>query len=418
MKILLYGINFAPELTGTGKYSGEMAQWLANNGHVVDVVTAPPYYPQWRVAPGFSAWKFERTAMADTDERVQILRCPLWVPRKVTSLTRLLHLASFALSSSLGLLWGLSRKPDLVFVVVPTLLQVPQAFVLSRLAGVPNWLHVQDFEVDAALDMGLVAGGAGRGGFLRRSAWWFESFWMRRFDRVSTITPSMVKRLIVKGVEQDKVVELPNWVSLDGIFPISRADSMRAELGIGDDQIVVLYSGNMGEKQGLDMVVDAAARLDGHPSIRFVLAGTGAARKRLQRAAAHLRNITWLPLQPIEKLNALLGTADIHVLPQRADAADLVMPSKLTGMLASGRAIVGTAAADTQLGDVLDKVGVRVEPENLDALVQALSALADDPQRRHELGMRGRRHAEETLDQHVILRRFIQEVASVKEVLV
>lgn len=418
MKILIYGINFFPELTGTGKYSGEMAEWLARHGHAVDVVTAPPYYPEWRVAPGFSPRRFERGTMPHTDGRVQILRCPLWVPRRVTSISRLFHLASFALSSTAGLIWGLARKPDLIFVVVPTLLQVPQAFMLSRLAGVPNWLHVQDFEIDAALDMGMVAGGGGRGGFLRRSAWWCESFWMRRFDRVSTITPSMVQRLLIKGIHPDKVVELPNWVSLDGIFPIPRSASMRGELGLRDDEVVVLYSGNMGEKQGLDIVVEAAAKLvDAAPHIRFVLAGTGAARYRLQRAAAHLGNITWLPLQPLEKLNALLGAADIHILPQRADAADLVMPSKLTGMLASGRAIVGTAAADTQLGNVLDKVGERVEPEDLKALVQALTTLAEDHVRRDELGQRGRLYAEETLDKNAILKRFLQEITGVNEAL-
>ncbi|MDE2402308.1 MAG: glycosyltransferase WbuB [Burkholderiales bacterium] len=412
MKVLLYGINFSPELTGTGKYSGEMAEWLARHGHAVDVVTAPPYYPQWRVSEGFSAWKYQRHEMPDTNGQVQILRCPLWVPRKVTGAARLMHLASFAVSSTFGLIWGLARKPDLVFVVVPTLMQTPQAVVLSKLAGAPNWLHVQDFEVDAALDMHMVKGAAESGGLLRRMSWWLESYWMRRFDRVSSITPAMVKRLLVKGVEADRVVELPNWVSLDSVFPISRAESMRHELGIADDQVVVLYSGNMGEKQGLDLLVEAAERLRHEPTIRFVLAGTGAARARLEKAAVSLGNVTWLPLQPIEKLNALLGSADVHVLPQRADAADLVMPSKLTGMLASGRAIVGTAALDTQLGGILSKVGVRVEPGDADGLAQALKALAQDPARREELGQKGRRFAEETLDKNAILRQFLQDATA------
>jgi len=413
VKVLLYGINFHPELTGIGKYSGEMAEWLAKHGHSVDVVTAPPYYPEWRVSEGFSAWKYHRSEMPDTKGHVQILRCPLWVPRNVTGAARLLHLASFATSSFFGLIWGLARKPDLVFVVVPTLMQTPQAVVLSKLAGVPTWLHVQDFEVDAALDMGMVRGAAESGGFVRRMSWWLESFWMQRFDRVSSITPSMVNRLLIKGVEVDRIIELPNWVSLDAVFPIPQAESMRSELGITDDQVVVLYSGNMGEKQGLDLVVEAAERLRHEPSIRFVLAGTGAARARLEKAAASLGNVTWLPLQPLDKLNALLGSADVHVLPQRADAADLVMPSKLTGMLASGRAVVGTAAMGTQLGSVLNKVGVRVEPGDADGLAQAVKALAQDPARCNELGQKGRRFAEETLDKNAILRQFLKDAAAV-----
>lgn len=412
MKVLLYGINFYPELTGIGKYSGEMAEWLARHGHTVDVVTAPPYYPEWRVSDGFAAWRYQRDEMPETKGQVQILRCPLWVPKRVTGAGRLFHLASFAISSTVGLIWGLARKPDLVFVVVPTLMQAPQAVVLSKLAGTPSWLHVQDFEVDAALDMGMVRGAAEHGGFVRRASWWLESFWMQRFDRVSSIAPAMVNRLLIKGVEADRIIELPNWVSLDGIFPIPRAESMRSELGISDDQVVVLYSGNMGEKQGLDLVVEAAERLRDEPAIRFVLAGTGAARARLEKAAASLGNVTWLPLQPLDKLNALLGSADVHVLPQRADAADLVMPSKLTGMLASGRAIVGTAALGTQLGGVLNKVGVRVEPGDADGLAQALKALAQDPARRDALGQKGRRFAEETLDKNAILRQFLKDAAA------
>ncbi|MDO9238271.1 MAG: glycosyltransferase WbuB [Aquabacterium sp.] len=415
MKVLLYGINFHPELTGIGKYSGEMAHWLAQNGHTVDVVTAPPYYPEWQVAKGFSAWKYQRSSMPDTGGQVQVLRCPLWVPGQVTGLSRVLHLASFAFSSTLGLIWGLTRQPDLVLVVIPTLLQTPQALLLSKLAGVPTWLHVQDFEIDAALDMGMVKGAAEHGGVMRRTAWWLETFLMRRFDRVSSISSAMVKRLLIKGVPANRVVDLPNWVSLDGVYPIPRAQSLRQELGITDDQVVVLYAGNMGEKQGLDLVIEAAERLHHVPSIRFVLAGTGAARARLEQVAAHLSNVMWLPLQPIEKLNALLGTADIHVLPQRGDAADLVMPSKLTGMLASGRAIVGTAALDTQLGGVLDKIGVRVEAGDTTALAEAIQALAQDPERREVLGKAGRRFAEDTLDKDAILNQFLRNAAMLQE---
>jgi colanic acid biosynthesis glycosyl transferase WcaI len=415
VKILLYGINFHPELTGTGKYSGEMADWLAAQGHEVDVVTAPPYYPQWRVAEGYSGKRFVREALAGSEGRVQILRCPLWVPKNVTGKSRLLHLATFAASSNFGLLWGLWRKPDLIFVVAPTLFQAPMAIFWSRLAGVPAWLHIQDFEVDAALEMGLVRGAQNRTGRVRRVAWAIETFVLRRFNWVSSISDAMVGKLHRKGVELDRVVHLPNWVSLDGIFPIPKSQTLRAELGIADDEVVVLYSGNMGEKQGLDLVVEAAELLKDHPKLRFVLAGTGSARARLEAAAAHLSNVMWLPLQPIEKLNALLGSADIHVLPQRADAADLVMPSKLTGMLASGRSIVGTAAPDTQLGRVLDQVGLRVEAGDSQALALGIKSLAGDAQRRDELGATGRQFAEQTLDKEAILTRFVATVQ--KEVL-
>ena len=344
MKVLLYGINFYPELTGIGKYSGEMAVWLAAQGHEVDVVTAPPYYPQWQVGEGYSAWWYRLESCPETGERLRVLRCPLWIPGTVNGITRLLHLGSFAISSFFGLMWGLARRPDVMLVVIPTLFQTPHSLLLAKLAGVPAWLHVQDFEVDAALDMGLIGASGGRKvGLVKSVALKIESFLMRRFDRVSSISHAMVERLLHKGVAPERVIEFPNWVDVSDIHPIQPRQSMRHELGIADDVTVVMYSGNMGEKQGLDVLIDAARLLRRAPSIQFILAGSGSAEERLKAGAADLPNVVWLPLQPKEKLNAFLGTADIHILPQRADAADLVMPSKLTGMLSSGRAVIGTA---------------------------------------------------------------------------
>lgn len=410
MKILQYGINFHPELTGTGKYTGEMARWLSQLGHEVDVVTAPPYYPDWKVAQGYSAGRYKREIMPRTNGRVQIMRCPLWVPGEVTGASRLLHLASFAASSVVGLTWAFARKPDMLFLVAPTFFQVPFALLYAKLTGTPCWLHIQDFEVDAALGMGIVKGGLSKASWPRRVAWGVESFFLKRFDRISTITPAMMKLLECKGVKSEQTVLLPNWVGLKHIQPLPREQSMRQELGIADDEVVVLYSGNMGEKQGLELLMEAAALLKDKPHIQFVLAGTGSARDRLEQASTELGNVRWLPLQPFERLGQFLAVADVHVLPQRADAADLVMPSKLTGMLASGRAIVGTATASTQLGKLLQDVGVRVEPGDAKAVARAIEFLAGRPETRAEMGRLARRHAEETLDQDHILNQFVREV--------
>lgn len=413
MKILIYGINFSPELTGTGKYTGEMARWLSEAGHEVDVVTAPPYYPQWRVQPGYSAVRYARETLALGGAEINVLRCPLWIPSTVSGTSRLFHLVSFAISSLAGLVWGMTRRPDLVFVVAPTFFQVPFALGVSKLWGVPSWLHIQDFEVDTAMNMGLVGGNSNRKGGLRRFAWSVESFLMKRFDRVSSITAAMTRLLARKGVSDDRIVLLPNWVSLKHIQPLGRDESLRAELAIPDEAVVVLYSGNMGEKQGLELIIEVAEILKSNPQVRFILAGTGSARDRLESTSKKLGNVTWLPLQPVERLNALLATADVHLLPQRADAADLVMPSKLTGMLASGRAIVGTAAAQTQLGLVLDDVGIRVEPGDAQGVASSILRLAADPDARLEHGQRGRRFAEETLDQDAILQQFLADLQEI-----
>lgn len=403
MKVLLYGLNYWPELTGVGKYSGEMAMWLARRGHDVHVVTAPPYYPDWRVGAGHSAARWTQQTWTDGAAAVHITRCPLWVPARQSTVRRLLHLVSFALSSLLPLWRALRRRPHVVVVPVPTLMVLPGALLFARLLGVRTWLHVQDFEIDAMFGLGLGGNGTGR---LRRWALAAESALLRRFDRASSITQSMVARLVAKGVDPGRCLEFPNWVDLSAVYPLAGPNAFRQELGLGADDVMVLYAGNMGEKQGMEVVIAAARALAVLPRLHFVLAGIGAARERLQRDAAGLPNVRWLPLQPLERLNELLNAADIHVLPQRADAADLVMPSKLTGMLASGRATVGTAARDTQLGQVLDQAGCRVNPGDSAALAAALQALAADAPLRADLGQRARAYAEQHLGLDAIMARF------------
>lgn len=384
MRILIVGINYAPELTGIGKYTGEMAGWLVAAGHEVRIVTAPPYYPEWRVADGYAAWRYSREVQAG----VSIWRCPIWVPARPSGLKRLLHLASFALSSLPVMACQLFWRADVILAIEPPLFCAPAAWACARLTGAKAWLHVQDFEVDAAFELGIL-----RAPWLRSIVSKLESWLMRRFDRVSTISPNMVQRLIQKKLATEKAVLFTNWVDIDAIFPLNAQSAMRQQLDIASESTVALYSGNMGEKQGLEIVLESAASLVGEQGIQFVLCGDGAVRQRLQQKYAGLPNVLWLPLQPLERLNDLLNMANIHLLPQRSGAEDLVMPSKLTGMLASGRPVVATATKGTQIAEVLLDCGVVVEPDNVEHFSSAILQLARDATRRAVLGAHAREYA-------------------------
>ena len=400
MKILLYGLNFAPELAGIGKFTGEMAEWLAARGHEVRVITAPPYYPSWKIDTGYDSLAYSREQWRG----VQVFRSPLWVPQQPGGLERLMHLASFAVSSLPVLLAQWRWKPEVVWVVEPSLMCAPAAAAFASLRGSGSWLHIQDYEVAAAFNLRLI-----RGKILRHAAEGSEAWLMRRFDRVSAISSRMVERAQTKGLAAEKVVHFPNWVDIGNIRPLPGPSPFRAELGLSDDALVALYSGNMGVKQGLETLADAARHLQDGSRITFVFGGNGSGRANLERRCAGLPNVRFLDLQPRERLNDWLGLADIHLLPQRANAAGLVMPSKLTGMLASGRPVLATAHAGTELERVVARdadCGLVVPPEDPAAMAQALRALAADPARRAELGANGRRYAERELDQDVILRRF------------
>lgn len=397
MKILVYGINFAPELTGIGKYSSEMAAWLREQGHDVRVVTAPPYYPQWAVHPGYRGGRYVRESW----QGLLVTRCPLWVPLRPSGAKRMLHLMSFAASSIPALLAHWRWRPDVVWLTEPPLFCAPAALAFSRATGAKSWLHIQDYEVDAAFALGLL-----KSARLQKVVLACERWLLRRFDRVSTISERMLDRARLKGVQADRLLSLPNWVDISAIRPLEAPSVYRGELGIPDDAIVALYSGNMGGKQGLEILAEAAAQLKDASFIHFVFCGNGPARADLMRRCADLPRVQFIDLQPMHRLSELLGLADIHLLPQRADAADLVMPSKLTGMLSSGRPVIATAHADTELGHVVAECGTLVDPENAKALADRILWLANQPVLRHEMGLRARDYAEKKLARGAVLRKF------------
>jgi colanic acid biosynthesis glycosyl transferase WcaI len=372
LRILIHGINYSPEQIGIGKYTGEMAVWLANRGHEVRMVTAPPYYPSWRVSSDYSAWRYQRECLSGVD----VWRCPLWVPLAPSGLKRVLHLLSFTLSSFPIMLRQIFWRPDIVMVIEPSLFCAPQALLTARLSGAKAWLHIQDFEVAAFFGLGFASSG-----FLKQCIIAIEGWLMRQFDRVSTISNTMVTRIAQLKVPKSRTSLFPNWVDTQHIRPQQAEQAPRSEWGFVDTQRIILYSGNMGKKQGLELILDTAAHFeDTHPEVIFLLAGEGAAKAELvaETEKRHLRNVVFKSLQPLKKLPALLSIADIHLVIQKRGVADAVMPSKLTGILAIGGFSIITADKHTELGQfVLTNPGIAelVDPENKDALIQTISSI-------------------------------------------
>lgn len=398
MKILIYGINFAPEPTGVGKYSGEMAAWLSAAGHQVRVVTAPPYYPSWKVGEGYRAWRHAR----EDWNGVGIWRSPLWVPSQPSGVTRVIHLCSFAFGSLPSLLRQIFWRPHVVCVVAPAFACAPGGWLTAKICRAKSWLHIQDFEVDAAFRMGLLKGEGAR-----RVVTTVERWVLRRFDRVSTISSRMMDLLNSKGIVGENAVHFPNWVDVSAITPLQRPSLYRQELNIPNDAVVALYSGSMAGKQGLELIPAAAREAERLiPNLYFVMCGDGVCKPDIERECKGLSNMRLLPLQPQERLGELLNLADIHLLPQHAEAADLVMPSKLTGMFSSGRPVLATANKGTELEIVVRDRGVVVPPDDLPAFLHALRKLVEAPARRVQLGIAARRYAEDHLARDRVLVAF------------
>lgn len=413
MRILLYGLNFAPEPVGIGKYSGELAAWLSKQGHQVRVITAPPYFPQWKLGLGHSDYRnrFQEEIL----EGAVVLRCPLWVPPRPSGLTRLLHLGSFALSSVVPLLAQWRWRPHVVITVAPAFFCAPGALLLGRLCGrrTYSWLHIQDFELDAAFELGLLKGQA-----IRRLAEGWERRTLRGFDRVSTISGAMLQRAVAKGVAAERAVLLPNWVNLAAIQPQGprqrASNPYRQELGIPEQALVLLYSGSMNKKQGLELLVAVIRELADVPNLVWLLAGEGPTKTELAAATAGMAQVRLLPLQPAERLHDWLNLADVHLLPQKAGAADLVLPSKLLGILASGRPVVASSPAGSELGQLAEQAGLRVEPDDGAGFAAALRQLIDNPALRQRLGQQGRQLAEQCYGQEAVLGQLQEQLLALQ----
>jgi colanic acid biosynthesis glycosyl transferase WcaI len=417
VKLFIYSLNYSPELTGIGKYNGEMSKWLVNNDVDVQVVTAKPYYPEWEVHADYSGFGYQ----SSNEGGVSVVRCPLYVPAQPSALKRIIHLASFALSSKFVLFKKtLSKKtrPDVIFVVQPTLFITPVGLLFAKLTGAKTVLHIQDYEVDAMLGLGIAC----KGSLIPRIAYGIESWLMRRFDVVSTISYSMMEKAKKKGVAIEKIMLFPNWADTNFVTPEVDGSVIRADWGFAEADKVVLYAGNMGVKQGLEMVLKAAAQYQDQSDIeffgevKFVFVGAGAHVDALAQQAVEMKlnNVVFKPLQAWEDVPAMLTMADVHLVVQKKGAADAVLPSKLTNILSAGGNSVVTAEADTELAQIAVKypgIYTLAEPENLDAFIYALDKeLVKAGRSNKSHNSIARDYAEQYLNKDAILSQFLDNM--------
>jgi len=405
MKILVYGINFSPELTGIGKYTGEWVHWLSAQNHECRVITTPPYYPAWKIGKGFSPFSFTK----EKQQNLIIYRCPLWVPQKPKIISRLVHLFSFTLSSFPVLMSQLAWKPDVIICIAPSFFCAPQAMLFSKLIRAKSWLHFQDFEICAMFGTGMLSSMQK----LNNMAHAVQSLFTRRFDRISTISHTMCNSAKKRKVSLDPVIFFPNWVDINFITPRANGITFRQKWGIDNNTKVVLYSGNLGKKQGLELIVEAAGRLTKEKSILFIIVGDGAHRSTLQKMVTRkkLPNIRFYPLQPYELLPDLLKFADIHLIIQKKGTGDSFLPSKLTSILSVGGHSIITAEKGTELHHIVKKhpgIGRVIPPKNPEFLAtEIVNLLADN---RSSYNAVARNYAETNLGKEAVLSRFEKEL--------
>jgi colanic acid biosynthesis glycosyl transferase WcaI len=404
-KILVIGINYLPEMIGCSRYTSDLVRFIAGADCRTEVVTAPPHYPGWEVQSPYRArsYKTERTG------NVTVIRCPIFTKRNGGGLWRMIAPMTFGVSSLPAILWRAIRfRPDVILCVFPTLFAAPAAVLARRLTGASLVYHVQDLEVDAAFAVGHL-----NAPWLHRVGLAFEWRMLGAADRVISISQRMCDRIAAKGVPSERISLVRNWVDTKQIHPRGDGAGFRRRHAVPADAFTVMYAGHVGAKQALEVLLDAARLCHATPRLSFIIAGDGPMKSPLMATYADLSNVVWLPLQPECELCDMLNAADVHVLPQRRSAADLVLPSKLGGMLASGKRLIIAADRGTELADLLDGAATLVPPEDPAALADAVMHAFDQPD--PDATLAARLSLAAALDRNVLLQQFQSLLTSTAE---
>ena len=405
MQLLVLCPHFSPDVAPTGVVMTEIATALVDRGHRLHVVTSLPWYLEHRVEP---EWRGRPVRHEETPWG-RITRVHPFPTDKGNIPARAVAFAGFTgLAAALAAVTP--RRPDAVLAMSPPLTLGLAGAAVARLRRAPFVFNIQDVFPDVAIEVGALTNPA-----VIRAASWVERVSYQAADAVTVLSEDLRDNLVAKlrghrRGSADKVRVIPNFIDTERIQPGDRDNPYRHQLDIGPDQTVVLYAGNVGFSQSLDLLVDSARRLHdaGRDDVVVVFNGGGAARADLERAAADLPNVRFAGMQPPERLPEVLAAGDIHTVPLKRGLAKASVPSKLYSILAAGRPVLASVDPGTEVARTVAQAGagVAVPPEDPDAFHSALLAMVEDPDGRRRMGAAGRRFVEAWASPSAVAERY------------
>ena len=400
--VLLIGLNYAPEPTGNAPYTTKLAEGLARLGHKVEVLTGYPHYPHWRVAEGYSGLSTEEMLNG-----VPVRRLRHSVPAVPRTLNRLIMELTFGLHSALRR-WG---QHDVVLVVSPGLFSSAFAVAKARLTGTPVAIWIQDL-----YSRGLEETGAG--GSTTRAMKWVESKILRACSGVTVIHGRFRDYVVDElSVPRRNVDVIRNWTHIQHNEEFDR-EAVRARLGWRSDETIALHAGNMGVKQGLENVVEAARLADAFDShVRFVLLGDGNRREALEVAGEGISSLSFLKPLSDREYSEALRAADVLIVNERPELREMSVPSKLTSYFATGLPVVAATHSESATADEIraSGAGIVVDPLRPSALLRGVERLRSTPEEAAGLGSAGPVYAASVLSESTAISAYSQWLASVRQ---
>ncbi|MDB4516435.1 glycosyltransferase family 4 protein [Crocinitomicaceae bacterium] len=377
----------------------ELAESLVDQGWDVTVITGFPNHPGGVVYDGYKKQLFQEQWMGN----VRIWRVFLHTSARRSYFSRILTFISFTLSSSLCLLFR--GKPDLVFAVLQPLSLGAILPLIARLKGARLVFNIQDLHPDAQINLGMI-----KNRLLIRLLKAVEQYSYRHADGLSVICDAFRDHCIGKGAEAGRIAVIRNWIDLDEIRPEPRINAFRSELGLADEDTVILFAGTIGLASGAEVMLDVAERLIDHRHIRIVFVGEGASLPAIRKdaRARGMDNLVFSPFQPRERLSEVQAIADISIVTIRPGSEQMSVPSKVLGYMAAARPVLAAAPTGSETARFISEsgAGIVVPPGDPEAIAAAILDLQGRPGEMQALGNRGRSYLEENLTRAHIGKRY------------
>nr|WP_321221275.1 WcaI family glycosyltransferase [uncultured Psychroserpens sp.] len=397
--VTIIGVNYAPEDSAIGLYTTQKAEYLVSKGYNVSVVTGFPYYPQWAIR---KEYKNKKRWYTETINDVKVYRYKQYVPSNPTFLKRIIHLLSFTFGNIINLFK--IAKPDYVICIVPFTSSILLGWFLKLRYKSKLWIHIQDFEFDAAIDSGLLNSNKS---FFIKGILWLEGALLNKADVISTISNGMLKKLNSK-VKNKKTYYLTNWLDTSKF----RVKTKQTHPYLNSEKFKILYSGNIGAKQDWDFFFKILDELNTINDIEVIIVGEGAEKEKVVEGLKQYNFVKHFNLVPYEELPVLLSSADMHFLFQKSDVIDTVMPSKLLGMMASSKPSIVTGNKNSEVATVYkDSQGGYYYSDNLiEQVVDCIKNLKENKALCTELGENAETYVVKNYSKQNILDRFIAEL--------
>ena len=381
MNLALVLPHFAPDTAPTGSVMTRIVEELGLRGHRIEVVTALPWYREHRIEPGYEG-RLVRREETPWGSVTRVHPFPAGDKRAIVR-----RAAAFGGFSMLGGLVGArGKRLDGVLALSPPLTLGVTGWTVARRRGAPFVFNVQDVFPDVAIGLGVIENPALVAAARRLERWCYA-----RADAVTVLSDDLRDNVALKTGRPEKVKVIPNFVDTEAIVPAERENAYRREHGLAG-KTVVMYAGNVGLSQPLDLVVEAAGALSHDDDVVFVVNGGGAGRAPLEAAARGLRNVVFVDAQPADRLAEVLAAADVHLVPLKRGLARASVPSKTYSILAAGRPLIASVDPGSEVARIVEDAGagVAVPPEDPEAFTKAVRHLAEHPAEARAMGSAGR----------------------------